>query len=85
MADKWRNSRDEMKQKRAGKEIEKEGKIEEIVVQRQSSGKAQQYSRVEPREFVQFGEKDMSMENKYNMKGCLSEAFCVQNWSKHDL
>jgi hypothetical protein len=27
--------------KRAGKEIEKEGKIEEIVVQRQSSGKAQ--------------------------------------------
>jgi hypothetical protein len=27
----------------------------------------------------------MSMENKYNMKGCLSEAFCVQNWSKHDL
>jgi hypothetical protein len=54
----------------------KEGKIEEIVVQRQSSdvsGKAQKYSRVEPREFVQFGEKDMSMENKiYNRKGCLS-------------
>jgi hypothetical protein len=68
----------------------KEGKIEEIVVQRQSSdvsGKAQKYSRVEPREFVQFGEKDMSMENKniYNRKGCLSEAFCFQNWSKHDL
>jgi hypothetical protein len=45
----------------------KEGKIEEIVVQRQSSdvsGKAQKYSRVEPQEFVQFGEKDMSMENK---------------------
>jgi hypothetical protein len=67
----------------------KEGKIEEIVVQRQSSdlsGKAQKYSRVEPRKFVQFGEKDMSMENKiYNRKGCLSEAFCFQNWSKHDL
>jgi hypothetical protein len=43
----------------------KEGKIEEIVVQRQSSdvsGKAQKYSRVEPREFVQFGEKDMRID-----------------------
>jgi hypothetical protein len=50
----------------------KEGEIEEIVVQRQSSDvsvKAQKYSRVQQRQFVQFGEKDMSMENRiYNRK-----------------
>jgi hypothetical protein len=46
----------------------KEGKIEEIAVQRQSSdvsGKAQKYSRVEPREFVQFIVLPHSAEAKY--------------------
>jgi hypothetical protein len=50
----------------------KEGKIEEIVVQRQSSdvsGKAQKYSRVEPREFVQFGEP-----------GCRVGQFSTRSW-----
>jgi hypothetical protein len=49
----------------------KEGKIEEIVVQRQSSdvsGKAQ---------FVQFGEKDMSMENKIY----IGKAACLKHFA----
>ena len=58
MADKWRKFRDEMKQKRAGKKIEKEGKIEEIVAQRLSSdisGKTPCTIRVAPRELDNIG------------------------------
>ena len=69
----WGTFKNEMKAKRrktgdgGGKKNEKRNILErqELVVQRLSaevSGKAQKYTRVGPREFVQFDEEELSIE-----------------------
>jgi len=64
----WRNFQTQMRQKRTGKKKENDGiGTDEIIIQRLSSevsGKAQKYSRVGPREFVDFGEeRDLTIPN----------------------
>ena len=76
MADKretWKHFQEKMKEKRCGKKATKakkgqhqENEREELVVQRLSAevhGKAQKYSRVGPREFVEFSNLEMTVEN----------------------
>jgi len=63
-ADKWKKFKSTMKEKRTGKQgkpNDPRRNKEEIVVQRLSAdvtGKAQKYSRIRPREFVQVGFDD---------------------------
>lgn len=79
MADKqntWRKFQEKMKDKRCAKKATKttkgkgqEGEKEELIVQRLSAevhGKAQKYSRVGPREFVEFSDMEMTVENIKN-------------------
>ena len=71
--DTWKKFQEEMKEKRCGpkrtklKNSKEQNKLtDELTVQRLSAevhGKAQKYSRVGPREFVDFTDQDMTIEN----------------------
>ena len=62
---KWEKFEEQMKQKRKGRNLQKDSE-EEIIVQRLSasvSGKAQKYTRIGPREFVEFGDRELTIDN----------------------
>ena len=62
---KWKKFKEEMKLKRTGKKCSNDTR-EEIIVQRLSSsvsGKAQKYTRVGPREFVEFGNQELTIDS----------------------
>jgi ferredoxin-NADP reductase len=83
MVEKWKKFREEMKLKRAWKKAQKDSR-DEIVIQRLSSsvsGKAQKYTRIGPREFVDFADRELTIENK----GCLYEAFRAKDWWRYGL
>lgn len=73
----WKNFQEKMKEKHCGKKATKpkkgkgqENEKEELTVQRLSAevhGKAQKYSRLGPREFVDFSNLEMTVEN---IKAC---------------
>ena len=63
---KWEKFKEQMKQKRKGRNLQKDSE-EEIVVQPLSasvSGKAQKYTRIGSREFVEFGDHELTINNK---------------------
>ena len=64
-ATKWEKFKEQMKQKRKGRNVQKDSE-EEIVVQRLSasvSGKAQKYTGIGPREFVELGDHELTIDN----------------------
>ena len=82
-ADKWMKFKKAMKEKRTGKQGKSKDprrNKEEIVVQRLSAdvtGKAQKYSRIGPREFVQIGFDDDELTIE-KIKGACLKHFAPQ-------
>ena len=81
MATKWKTFKTAMKEKRTGKRKAPSHDIvqkEEIVIQRLSTeilGKAQKYSRIDPREFVPFDYEEVTLNNICNIKNACRRHF----------